>query len=83
MRGGGVENKENKETGDEDLLKLLMIGPSTSRVNQAAGNTRNEQLVVYLELNDRVQILLLGFKHSVEFLGLRNRTREAIENEPA
>ena len=50
-------------------------------MNEAAGDTRDEQLVVNEELDNRVQLLLAVCEHAVELLRLANRPGEPVENE--
>ena len=51
-------------------------------MDETAGNTRNEELVVNEELHDRVELLLALLEHRVEHRRLGHRAREAVENEP-
>ena len=50
-------------------------------MNEAAGNTRDEQLVGDHELDDRVELLLPRLKHGIKLLSLRDRPREPVEDE--
>ena len=47
------------------LLEFSVVGPPTSRVDQAPSDTRNQKLVIDLELDHRVQFLLTVRKHPV------------------
>ena len=49
---------------------------------QPAGDARDEQLVVDVELHDRVKFLITVLEHPVELFGLRYRTWESVKNEP-
>ena len=50
-------------------------------MDETAGDTGNEQLVVELELDRVLERLLLGGKHAVELLGLWDCTWEAVKDE--
>jgi hypothetical protein len=52
-------------------------------VNQTAGNTRDEERVVDLQLDGVLQRLLGGFEHAVELLSLGDCSWEAVEDEAA
>lgn len=52
-------------------------------MDQTAGNTRDEELVVDLELDSVLKGLLRGVEHAVELLGLGDRSWEAVEDEAA
>lgn len=63
--------------------KLVVVRSSRSRVDQSASDTANEEVVIHKELEGVVELLLLGFEHGVELLGLRNGTGESIEDKSA
>lgn len=50
-------------------------------MNETAGDTGNEELVVDAKLNGVLERLLACLEHVVEALGLGNGTREAVEDE--
>lgn len=50
-------------------------------MDQAPGNSRDEELVNDGQLDDAVQFLLARLEHGIEFLGLRDGTRETIQDE--
>lgn len=58
-----------------------MVCPAAGRVNETAGNTRDEQLVGNDEFDDRVELFFAGFEHGVKFLSLWDRARETVEYE--
>lgn len=60
-----------------------MIRPPTSRVDETASDTGDEELVVDEELDDAVQLFLPRHKEGVEFLGLWDGAGEAVEDESA
>jgi hypothetical protein len=47
-------------------------------MDESSSNTRDQELVWDLQLNDVVKLLLPFSEHCVELLSLRNRTRETI-----
>ena len=57
-----------------------MVGAPAGGVDEAPGDARDEELVGDGELYDRVERLFPGSEHRVEFLRLRDRAREAVEN---
>lgn len=59
----------------------FMVRPSRGRVDKAAGDTRDQQTIVDLQLDSMLERLLLAFEHLVKPLGLRDGTWEAIEDE--
>jgi hypothetical protein len=58
-----------------------VVAAAGSRVDQAARDARDEQLVVDLELDRVLQGLLALAEHLVEALGLRDGAGEAVEDE--
>lgn len=50
-------------------------------MDKTAGDARDEEGVVDLELNGVVNLLLLGLKHGVELDGLGDGAGEAVEDE--
>ena len=60
-----------------------MVRATAGRVNEASGNTRDEELVVDEELDDRVELLLAFREHAIEFLGLWDCAGEAVQHESA
>ena len=50
-------------------------------MNETAGDTGDEKAVLDLELNGVSERLCLGLEHTVQFLGLRDCTWEAVEDE--
>jgi hypothetical protein len=65
----------------DNLPEFTMVRPPGSGVDEAAGNTRNEQLVNNLKFGDVVQVFVSRFQHRVEFLGLYDCTRKTIQDE--
>jgi hypothetical protein len=59
----------------------LVVRATGSGVDETAGDTRDEQLVVDAELNGVLERLLAGLEHVVEALGLGDSAREAVKNE--
>jgi hypothetical protein len=59
-----------------------MVRTPTGRMDQAPSDSRDEKLVNDRQLDDAVQFLLAGSEHSIEFLRLRNGTRETVQHEP-
>lgn len=49
-------------------------------MDKTTGDARNEELVVNLELDDRVKLLFAGLKHAIKFLSLGNRPWETVEH---
>lgn len=52
-------------------------------MDQTAGDTRDEEGVIDLELDGVLQGLLGGLEHAVELLGLCDCSWEAVEDEAA
>ena len=50
-------------------------------MDQAAGDTRHEQVVVDDQLNDRVQRLLALLQHIIQLLSLHDSARETVQDE--
>ncbi len=50
-------------------------------MDQASGDSGDEQRVVDLHLNDVIELLLPCGQHVIELLRLGNRSRESVENE--
>lgn len=63
------------------LLKFLVVCSARGRVDQAASDTGDKQVVIDDEFNDRVQRLLSLFKHVVQLFSLRNSAGETVKNE--
>jgi len=61
------------------VLELPVVRASTGGVDETPRDTRNEELVGDLELDDRIEHLFPRGEHRVEFLCLRDRTRETVE----
>lgn len=64
-----------------DSLELLVVRPTAGGVNEAARNTRDEELVGNDELDDGVELLLAVSQHRIELLRLGNRPWEAVKYE--
>ena len=60
-----------------------MVRPAGCGVDEAAGNTSNEELVGNHKLDGGVDLLLAAVQHLVELLGLDDRARETVEDETA
>ena len=65
------------------VLEFLVISAPAGRVDQAAGDARDEQLVGDGKLNDRVERFFPRREHRVEFLCLRDRAGEPVEHKAA
>ena len=63
-----------------DVLELPVVGAPAGGVDETAGDARDEELVGDGELDDRVERLFARGEHRVEFFGLRDRAREAVEH---
>jgi hypothetical protein len=63
-----------------DVLELPVVGATAGGVDETAGDARDEELVGDGELDDRVERLFARSEHRVEFFGLRDRAREAVEH---
>lgn len=50
-------------------------------MDQAPGDSRDEELVSDGQLDDAVKLLLAGLEHSIEFLGLGDCTWETVQHE--
>jgi len=61
------------------VLEFPVVRASTGGVDEAPRDTRDEELVGDLELDDRIEHLFPRGEHRVEFLCLRDRTRETVE----
>jgi hypothetical protein len=59
----------------------LVVRATGSGVDETAGDTGDEQVVVDAELNGVLERLLAGLEHGVEALSLGDGTREAVEDE--
>ena len=57
-----------------------MVSPSASRVDEAARYAGDEKLVLDPEFDNVVEFLLSVREHRVELLGLRNGTREPVQD---
>ena len=57
-----------------------MVSPSASRVDEAARYAGDEELVLDPEFDNVVEFLLSVRQHRVQLLGLRNGTREPVQN---
>lgn len=55
-----------------------MVCSSTGRVDQPAGDARDEQGIVNLELDHGVELLLAVLQHTIQLLGLGDGTGETI-----
>ena len=62
-------------------VEELVVAAATGRVDEAARDAADQELVGDLQLDDVVKLLLALAEHLVELLGLRRRAREAIEDE--
>lgn len=63
------------------LPELLVVAPPAGRVNQPAGDARDEEVVVDFEFDGVVELLLLALEHVIELLSLGRGSRESIEDE--
>ncbi|KAH3668618.1 hypothetical protein OGAPHI_002372 [Ogataea philodendri] len=63
-------------------VEQLVVRSTGSWVDQSAGDTGNQQLVIDLELHSFLKRSLVGGQHLVELLGLRNGSWESVQNEP-
>jgi hypothetical protein len=63
-----------------DVLELPVVSSSAGGVDETPGDTRDEELVGDGEFYDRVERLFPQREHRVEFLRLRYRARETVEN---
>ena len=61
-------------------VKQLVVAAAARRVDEAAGDAGDEQLVRDLELHDMVKVLVALLEHVIELLGLRRRAGEAVEH---
>ena len=64
-----------------DALEFAVVRAAARGVDEAAGDTRDEELVGDDELDDVVERLLALREHRVELLGLPDCAREAVEDE--
>lgn len=58
----------------------LVVGSTRGRMNQTAGDSINEQLILYLQFDGMFQRLVAGIKHVVETLGLGDCSWETIQD---
>jgi hypothetical protein len=58
-----------------------VVGATGCGVDQTAGDTRDEEGIVDLELDGVLQGLLGRFEHTVELLGLSDCAWESVEDE--
>lgn len=63
--------------------EFSVVCASTGGVDEAPGDARDEELVGDDELDDRVERLFARGEHRVEFLGLWDCAREAVEYKPS
>jgi hypothetical protein len=47
------------------ILEFAVIRSPTCRVDETARNTRNEQLIINLQLDDGIQLFFACLKHAV------------------
>src|SRR5882762_1636924 len=81
---GGLHSRDQTDlTRDStcNLLELPVVRPATGGVDQAAGDTRYEELVGYLKLHDVIDLFLARLEHDVQFLRLGDRSRKTIKDE--
>lgn len=64
-------------------VKDLVVGSARGRVDQSAGDSVDEELVVNLQLDGVFQRLVLSLQHFVEAFSLGDGSWEAIENKAA
>jgi len=60
-----------------------MIGSATSRVDEAASDSGDEELIGDNEFHGAVKFLTASLQHGAQFLGLRDCAWEAVQNKPA
>lgn len=48
-------------------------------MNETTGDSGDEKLIGDEKLNDAVELFTARFEHGIEFLGLRNGPREAVQ----
>ena len=84
FRQQGVTGWGTRRTCDIGcVLEFLVISAPAGGVDQAAGDTRDEQLVGDGKLNDRVERFFPRREHRVEFLCLRDRAGEPVKHKAA
>lgn len=57
-----------------------MVCTTTGRVDETAGDTGDQELVLDVELHDSVELLLAVSQHAIKLLRLRNSTGETIQD---
>ena len=72
---------ESRNERRGNLLELLVIRATASRMNETAGDTGDEKLVINDKLHNGIELLLALLEHLVEHVRLRNSARETIEHE--
>lgn len=77
---GAFESGWGSNVMKGNVLELLVVCPARCGVDEATGDTGDEELVGNHELDGRVDLLLATLQHFVELLGLNDGTREAIED---
>ena len=75
------QRTRHNSKAERHLLELLVVGATAGGVDQATGNTRDQEAIIHNELDDRVKFLLPRLEHAIELLGLRDSAGEAIEDE--
>ena len=66
---------------DFGRIELDVVGAAGGRVNSSALNTLHKNLVIQLELNNKVNFLAALSQHVVEHLGLIEGSRETIQEQ--
>lgn len=62
-------------------VEFTVVRSTRSRVDESTGDSGDEQGVGNLELESSVELLVLGVKHGIKLLGLRDSSGETIEDE--
>jgi hypothetical protein len=89
LEGGGVViGALDERLARHVILHVLLgrveggvVGAARGRVDEAARDAGHEEGVVDLELDRVLELLVAGFEHRVQALGLDYRAGEAIEDE--
>lgn len=60
-----------------------MVGSTTSRVDEAASNPGDEELIGDNEFHGAVQFLTASLQHRLQFLSLADCAGETVQDKPA
>ena len=73
---------ESRNERRGNLLELLVIRATASRMNETAGDTRDQQLIRDDKFNNTVKLFFATGQHGVKFLCLRDCSWETVKNKP-